>query len=154
MLAAAGATAVAAVIASPALARPGERRWDRLRREFEAASATVERYENATYLPAMKDFNRQEGKAPPFVSDGPGRVAYELHRMRVERLWETTGFTVISDRMRALDDAEWQARRAMMAEPAPDATALAYKVRLAMAEPEIWADEGEAIRADAAKFGV
>lgn len=154
MLTAAGATAVASVIGGPALAGPAERPWDRLRREFEAARATVERYENATYLPAMQDFNRQGGEAPPFISDGPGRVAYELHCMRVERLWETTGFTAISDHMRALDDAEWRARQLMMAEPAPDAAALAFKVKLAFADAEIWENEGQAIRRDAAKFGV
>lgn len=154
MLAVAGATAISSMIVQPALAGSIGRRWDQLRRDFEAATSTVERYENTTYMPAWEDFKRLEGKAPPYVSDGPGRVAYELHCMRAERLWETTGFTAVADRMRDLDDAQWRARELMMAEPAPDATALAYKVRLAMAEPEMWANEGEAIRADAARFGV
>lgn len=150
-------------------------KWDVVRARFEAARREVEAYEDETYRPAADRLTKLSGPVPPsrvtvfgvshWVSDAhrlPATPAYEpvreakrvqeAHSERNRRLEREIGFGPISDRMATLDAVEQEARRRLMAEPSPDARALAFKLTLAFEVEDLMDGDRAALAADALRL--
>lgn len=175
---AAGVALTLLPVAAGAAAIP--RRWDILRARYEAAVAAADFYNAGPYAKARDRLCTKLGDKPPtsYIIPTSDRKGIEVKifregdfppfpqydRAREMQLalnaWMTRWLELEkepwvegpSTKMDKLYDKEAQAREALMEEPAPDATALAYKVHLALANEEIWANEREAITADAARL--
>lgn len=176
ILCAAIGTAAIASVSGAAVAAP-QRRWDTLLAQFEAARTAAKQYYRQTYSAASKRMDDLRGPYPAtsctitarsgqtctvhvtigreYPPSAPYDRAREMQReferwmLRSAALERESWWTVIDDRMDALDTAERDARDALMAEPAPDAAALARKLQLALENEDLWENERAALQADA-----
>lgn len=176
---AAGATVIALPFGSSAAA-PRVTRWHVLRAQYEAARDEAERFYQAKYKPAFERIKKVVGPCPPMIctiamknggvihvritgdGDHPPFPAWDKAREmdRQYAAWRDRNvkaeanptWAAIQQMSERLDQAEDDARIAMMAEPAPDLAAMTYKLRLALSNDELWENERAALAADAARF--
>lgn len=155
--------------------------WHRLRGTFEAARAAADRYHRRTYKPFWDEVEAATGVAPSLLlartaRDGtvrhvriapgsssadylPGQQAevatildnYRAWWARFEASEGRPDWTAVRDQMDRLFDAEEAARRALMAKPAPDGEALAYKVSLALESDELAPTDRAVLHRDAVR---
>lgn len=165
-----------ATIPFPAQIRPEERLWNQRLAAYESAHAAMERYDTQFYAPAMKRFNGILGPRPKMRvvwNDRDGRehsedvhpfhqyprgLFYDQHRAcqaanqdyrsRWSALSDESWWTEVQTTMDNLDRVEGEARDALMECPSPHMAALAYKLRLALANEEMWACDREALDAE------
>lgn len=170
-----------AAIAAPAIAgEPRRSRWHDLRARYEEAKRVHDHYEDHDYARALDRMWTTLGPIPAMDYDIPcknGQVlnvkvtakgtfpplpqydrAREMQRYynawyaRCTRINAEPWYAEPAAKMDRLQDALDRAREELMDEPAPDGHALAYKVRLAFENEEIWANEREAIERDAKRL--
>lgn len=154
--------------------------WDRLRAAWETAVAAAEEYHAAHYTPARSRLDEAVGPLPPCThvitatsgractykidinADWPPFPAFDPLREKQQALrdWFARSaecerhpdWVEASRQMDALWEVEDAARSAMMTEPAPDGTAFALKVQLALGNDEMWDSDREALLSDLARL--
>jgi hypothetical protein len=175
---AAGAALTLLPVAAGAAAIP--RRWDTLRARYEEANEEADRYNDGPYNRAWKRFEAILGERPPASYTIPTKRGPEIEvkitrtgsypsfpqwdrareMQRVFNDWydrwinleKEAWWAIPTEKMDALWSVADQARETLMEEPAPDAAALVYKVHLALANEEFWANERAAIERDAKRL--
>ena len=173
-----GALALAAPVAAEASYTS---RWNVLRKQWNDAADVADQYWQNVYQPARKQIEAFTGATPAlhFRDSADGcEIHWKVHPRRrspfgdpvldkrhddmadrwnewMERSAEAERDPVwqrVSENMDRLWDDEHRARNALVAEPAPDGTALALKIQLALGNDEIWDADRESLLADASRM--
>lgn len=178
----AGLALTPALAAIPAAAIAADR-WNMLRARYEQAAADVRAFDETIHQPARDRVDAIVGPRPPLwfehtarsgqtarfavIANGcspyVGPPYQQLHDAALARwqAWNARDEAASSDpHWRAIDakmarlwDVEGAARIALMAEPAPDGTALAFKVHVALTNDELWDEDRSVLVDDARRLG-
>lgn len=173
-----GAIGAAAVVSPLAATSITKRPWDVALARYRSAKLAADRFRASHYDPAWQRIDASAGprpaatavvrapglparKVPVERSMGyPAKPEYDAARaaQTAWQLWwdrhsvaENQNREIIR-RQEALWTREDAARQTLMAEPAPDAAALAVKILLTFEEEEIWEHEREAVAQDARRL--
>lgn len=172
------AAAPLALAIAPAGATPASA-WARAEARYSAACKAASQYFEAVYQPLWKRFEEACGPQPPMLADitfgngstrqyrfdrttewppsrtyDPGRDAQRIYfewSDRSRKLERDPAWSAASEELDRLYDMEYAARKALMATPAPDQRALAFKVRLALENEDFLSIDREHLLADATR---